>query len=91
MGRPDRRHPRHRRDARRRGQLLEPIRTYPALVDGAFVIIAWVGIKLLVDYAHAMHWIGWEIPRVLSMGIIAVIFIGADLDARALWARRGAG
>jgi hypothetical protein len=30
-----------------------------------------------------MHWIEWEIPRVLSMGIIAVIFIGAYFYARA--------
>ena len=29
------------------GQLLAIVRRYPALVDGAFVIIAWVGIKLL--------------------------------------------
>ena len=65
------------------GRLIELIRKYPALVDGAFVIIAWVGFKLLVEYAHQMHWIGWEIPRVLSMGIIAVIFIGAYLYARA--------
>ena len=31
------------------GQLLAVVRRYPALVDGAFVIIAWVGIKLLID------------------------------------------
>jgi predicted tellurium resistance membrane protein TerC len=31
------------------GQLLAIVRRYPALVDGAFVIIAWVGIKLLIE------------------------------------------
>jgi YkoY family integral membrane protein len=65
------------------GRLIELIRRYPALVDGAFIIIAWVGLKLLIEYAHQMHWIDWEIPRVLSMGLIAVIFIGAYLYARA--------
>ena len=29
------------------GQLLALVTRYPALVDGAFIIIAWVGIKLL--------------------------------------------
>ena len=29
--------------------LLTVVRRYPALVDGAFVIIAWVGIKLLIE------------------------------------------
>ena len=44
------------------------------LVDGAFVIIAWVGIKLLIEYMHQMHWIGFEIPKWLSLGLIVVIF-----------------
>src|SRR5204863_9568791 len=32
------------------GQLLTLVRKYPAIVDGAFIIIAWVGTKLLVEY-----------------------------------------
>ena len=35
------------------GQLLSLVERYPPLVDGAFVIIAWVGVKLLVEYLHA--------------------------------------
>ena len=34
------------------GQLLAMVERYPPLVDGAFVIIAWVGIKLLIEYLH---------------------------------------
>lgn len=64
------------------GQLIELIRKYPALVDGAFVIIGWVGIKLLLEYAHQMHWIGWEIPKPVSMGLIVVIFLVAYAYAR---------
>ena len=56
------------------GQLLALVRRYPALVDGAFVIIAWVGIKLLVEYLHALGWIHLEIPKWLSLGLIVVIF-----------------
>ncbi|MGE3844714.1 MAG: hypothetical protein AB7I50_24380 [Vicinamibacterales bacterium] len=64
------------------GQLLAVVQRYPALVDGAFVIIAWVGIKLFIEYAHQMHWIGFEIPKWLSLGLIAVIFGVAFLLAR---------
>lgn len=64
------------------GQLLALIQRYPALVDGAFVIIAWVAFKLLAEYAHQMHWIAWEIPRVLSFGVIFSIFGISFLYAR---------
>jgi len=64
------------------GQLLVLIQRYPALVDGAFIIIAWVAVKLLVEYAHQMSWIGWEIPKVLSFGIIFAIFGVSFLYAR---------
>ena len=65
------------------GQLIELIRKYPAIVDGAFVIIGWVGIKLLLEYAHQIHWIGWEVPKTISLGAIAVIFLASYLYARA--------
>ena len=39
------------------GQLLAIVRRYPALVDGAFIIIAWVGVKLLVEYLHSADYI----------------------------------
>jgi YkoY family integral membrane protein len=56
------------------GQLLAVVQRYPALVDGAFVIIAWVGIKLLVEYAHQIGYVHFEIPKWLSLGLIVVIF-----------------
>ncbi len=37
------------------GKLLALVQRYPPLVDGAFVIIAWVGIKLLVEFLHQLH------------------------------------
>jgi predicted tellurium resistance membrane protein TerC len=64
------------------GRLIALIRRYPTLVDGAFVIIGWVGLKLLVEYAHQMGWIGWEIPKAISLGLIVVIFAVAYLLAR---------
>ena len=46
------------------GQLLTLVERYPALVDGAFVIIAWVGIKLVLDYLHTAGYSHFEIPHV---------------------------
>ena len=64
------------------GRLLSLIERYPALVDGAFVIIAWVGIKLLVEFMHTEGYIGFEIPKWLSLGLIVVIFSAAFFYAR---------
>ncbi len=64
------------------GQLLALIERYPAIVDGAFVIIAWVGAKLMLDYLHGAGYIHFDIPQWLSLGLIVVIFITAFLYAR---------
>jgi len=64
------------------GQLLTLVRRYPALVDGAFVIIGWVGIKLLVEYLHAEGLIHFQISKWLSFGLIVVIFGVSYLYAR---------
>ena len=62
------------------GQLLALVRRYPALVDGAFIIIAWVGLKLLVEYFHGLGWVPFEIPKWLSLGLIVVIFAIVSAD-----------
>jgi YkoY family integral membrane protein len=64
------------------GQLLSVVQRFPALVDGAFVIIAWVGIKLLVEYLHQLGYVGFEIPKWLSLGLIVVIFAAFYAYAR---------
>ena len=64
------------------GQLLALVNRYPTLVDGAFVIIAWVGIKLVLEYLHAAGYMHFEVPRVLSLGLIVVIFVVAFVWAR---------
>jgi YkoY family integral membrane protein len=66
------------------GQLLAIVERYPALVDGAFIIIAWVGIKLLVEYLHAIHIVTFEIPKWFSLGLIVIIFGASYLYARQL-------
>jgi YkoY family integral membrane protein len=64
------------------GQLLSIVRRYPTLVDAAFIIIAWVGIKLFMEYQHAAGQIDLEVNKWLSFGLIAVIFTVAYLVAR---------
>jgi YkoY family integral membrane protein len=64
------------------GKLLAIVERYPPLVDGAFVIIGWVAIKLLIEYLHAGGHVDFEIPKWLSLGLIVVIFLAAFAYAR---------
>ena len=56
-------------------QLLAIVRKYPALVDGAFIIIAWVGAKLLLDFLRVRGLIEFEVNRWVSFGLIIAIFL----------------
>jgi YkoY family integral membrane protein len=64
------------------GQLLRIVRRYPALVDGAFVIIAWVAVKLVVEYLNVAGYTTLHISKWVSFGLIIVIFGIAYLYAR---------
>ena len=66
------------------GQLLRVVRRYPALVDGAFIIIGWVAFKLLIEYLgpHGLQVVHFEINKWLSMTLIVVIFTIAYFYAR---------
>ena len=63
------------------GRLLTLIRRYPALVDGAFLIIIWVGVRLLIEYAHGLGYVHFEIPKWFSLGLVVVIFGASYLYA----------
>jgi YkoY family integral membrane protein len=65
------------------GRLLSLIERYPPLVDGAFVIIAWVGAKLLVEFLHREEYLHFEIPNWVSLGLIVAIFVASFMYARA--------
>lgn len=64
------------------GQVVKLLQRYPALVDAAFVIIAWVGCKLLADYLHQIAWIDWRIPQWVSIGAVVAIIGAGYLYAR---------
>jgi predicted tellurium resistance membrane protein TerC len=65
------------------GQLLTLVQRYPPLVDGAFIIIGWVGTKLCLEYLHTAGLVAFEIPQWLSITLIVVIFTAAFVYARA--------
>ena len=64
-------------------QLLKLVERYPPLVDGAFIIIAWVGIELSLEYFHTIGYVAFEVPKTVSLGLIVVIFVAAYFYARA--------
>jgi YkoY family integral membrane protein len=64
------------------GQLLALVRRYPTLVDAAFIIIAFVGSKLLIEYLHSLGVVHFEIDKRLWFGLIFVTFAIAYLHAR---------
>jgi YkoY family integral membrane protein len=77
------------------GKLLSIVERYPPLVDGAFIIIAWVGAKLLVEYLFHEGYVHFEIPQWFSLGLIVTIFGAAyfyawrqarHASARSRWA-----
>src|SRR5512142_513809 len=47
------------------------------LSGGILVIIAWVGLRLLIQYLHQVGVIAWEVPEWLGYGLIVAIFLAA--------------
>ena len=64
------------------GTLLGLVRRYPAIVHGAYVIVAWVGLKLMLEYLHSIHLIAWQLPRGVSIGVMLALFAGSAVYAR---------
>jgi predicted tellurium resistance membrane protein TerC len=51
-------------------------------VDGAFIIIAWVGVKLLIEYLHTSGYIHFGVNKWMSFGLIILIFLASYVYAR---------
>jgi YkoY family integral membrane protein len=64
------------------GRLLSLIQRYPSLVDGAFVVIAWVGLKLALEYLHVAGYVGFEVPRWVSLAVVGGILLVSLCAAR---------
>ena len=64
------------------GKLLALIERYPPLVDGAFIIIFWVGAKLLIEFLEREGFVHFDIPNWFSLTLIVVIFALSFVYAR---------
>jgi len=71
------------------GKLLSLIERYPPLVDGAFIIIFWVGSKLLLEFLERQGIVHFEIPNWFSLTLIVIIFAVSFLYARRQERRAG--
>jgi YkoY family integral membrane protein len=72
------------------GKLLSLVERYPTLVDAAFIIIAWVGLKLVLEFLQLEGYLSFELPQWFSLGLIVVIFLAALIHARRQERRAGA-
>lgn len=64
------------------GQLLTVIKRYPAIIDGAYIIISWIGIKLVAEYLHLIGWIPFSIPKAVSLTVVVLLFGGSWFYAK---------
>ena len=64
------------------GPLITLVERYPALVDGAFMIVAWIGAKLCADWLHSAGYVAFEIPQWSSLIVVVGIFLSALVYAR---------
>src|SRR6266850_16426 len=51
-------------------QLLKLVERYPPLVDGAFIIIAWIGIQLSLEYLYAIGYVHFEVSKTVSLSLV---------------------
>jgi len=64
-------------------QVLALVERYPKLIDGAYVVVLWVGFKLVWEYLHQMHWVDFAISKPVGIGGVIVLLGGSFLYARA--------
>ena len=64
------------------GQLISLVQKYPTLVDAAFIIIAWVGVKLGLEYFNLAGFIHFDVPQSASLALIIGILGAAYVYAR---------
>lgn len=64
-------------------QVLELVKRYPKLIDGAYVVILWIGMKLIWEYLHGQGLVPWALPEPVAITVVAVLFAGSFWYARA--------
>jgi YkoY family integral membrane protein len=64
------------------GQLVSVLRRYPRLIDAAFIVVAWVGVKLFIELGNGLGWLDVRVPAWASLAVVFLILAGAAVQAR---------
>jgi YkoY family integral membrane protein len=64
------------------GGFLRLIELRPGLTEGAYIIVGWIGVRLIVEFLHQQQVIGFSIPREVTYGVIAGVFLLSLLSKR---------
>ena len=64
------------------GQLVSVLRRYPRLIDAAFIVVGWVGLKLFIELGNGLGWLDVRIPPWASLAVVFLILAGAAVQAR---------
>jgi len=64
------------------GQLVSVLRRYPRLIDAAFIVVGWVGLKLFIELGNGLGWLDVRIPPWASLVVVFLILAGAAVQAR---------
>jgi YkoY family integral membrane protein len=62
-------------------RVLALVKRYPKIIDGAYIVILWVGMKLILEYLHGIHVVPFEIRKEHSILVVIVLFGGSILYA----------
>jgi len=59
------------------GSFLSLLKRFPALVDAAYAVVFWIGLKLFIEFLHAKNLIQWEIAHWFFYTMIGVLFLAS--------------
>jgi predicted tellurium resistance membrane protein TerC len=64
------------------GGFLRLIELRPGLTEGAYIIVGWIGLKLILQFLHEEQMIAFSIPKEVTYGVIVGIFLLSLLSRR---------
>ena len=64
------------------GGFLRLIELRPRLTEGAYIIVGWIGVKLIIEFLFQEQVIGFSIPKEVTYGAIAGVFLLSFLSRR---------
>ena len=64
------------------GAFLRLIEIRPALIEGAYIIVGWIGVKLVLEFLFQEEVIKYLVPKEVTYGVILVVFVVSFLAKR---------